>query len=459
MTITALTPKILWVGSGSTDSQTLTADGQPLVFSATSEIVVRQLNTSSGDEAVMQLGTDYTLSGYPVTSAGPAATLTRIAGNLPSGYTWAVTRVTAATQPVDLVSGGDFSSSDVESMGDRATRQIQEIKEQLARALLLSLFSDGVSAELPDPQALNYLRWNAAANALENAASVDLTGTTVSSFIENLLDDANAAAARTTLGLGALAVLDTIATGQVDNDAITYAKLQNIATTQRLLGRNTAGSGDAEEVTLSQLLDWIGSAAQGDILYRGASAWARLGAGTAKMALLTGGAGANPSWGYAPGTLIAIIEDVKAQNTSGGTFTAGADQTRTLNTLVYNRDTLVSLSGGTTETGGTATTFTLPAGTWEIAWDAPAHQVDAHQSMLYDATGTAILKRGSTERSEVAEEDIYTTRSFGSYVVTPGSANNYQIKHRSGSTGTTFGFGLAANLGVEVYTRVIIRAA
>jgi hypothetical protein len=40
----------------------------------------------------------------------------------------------------------------------------------------------------------------------------------------------------------------------------------------------------------------IGAATQGDILYFNGTAWARLGAGTAKQVLQTGGAGANPSW-------------------------------------------------------------------------------------------------------------------------------------------------------------------
>jgi len=40
---------------------------------------------------------------------------------------------------------------------------------------------------------------------------------------------------------------------------------------------------------------------QGDILYRDASGLQRLGAGTSGQALITGGAGANPSWGSAGG--------------------------------------------------------------------------------------------------------------------------------------------------------------
>jgi hypothetical protein len=85
----------------------------------------------------------------------------------------------------------------------------------------------------------------------------------------------------------------------VDNDAITYAKLQNVSATSRILGRKTASAGDAEECTLSEVLDFVGSAAQGDILYRGASTWTRLAAGTSGHFLKTQGAGANPTWAAA----------------------------------------------------------------------------------------------------------------------------------------------------------------
>jgi len=53
------------------------------------------------------------------------------------------------------------------------------------------------------------------------------------------------------LGFGA------IATGGITDAAVTYAKIQDVTATQRLLGRNSAGSGDVEEVTISQALDWL----------------------------------------------------------------------------------------------------------------------------------------------------------------------------------------------------------
>lgn len=90
----------------------------------------------------------------------------------------------------------------------------------------------------------------------------------------------------------------------IDAGAVTYAKLQDVSATSRVLGRKSSGAGDAEECTLSEILDFIGSAAQGDLLYRGASAWARLAApsSAAGQQLRSGGTGTNPGWvdGHGP---------------------------------------------------------------------------------------------------------------------------------------------------------------
>jgi hypothetical protein len=75
-----------------------------------------------------------------------------------------------------------------------------------------------------------------------------------------------------------------------------WANLEDVSATARLLGRKTSGSGAIEELTLTDALDLGGAAAQGDILYRAASAWALLAPGAAGQILSTQGTGADPQW-------------------------------------------------------------------------------------------------------------------------------------------------------------------
>ena len=77
-----------------------------------------------------------------------------------------------------------------------------------------------------------------------------------------LLDDASASAQRTTLGLGTLAVASTITTGDITADAVTYAKIQNVSATDRLLGRDTAAAGDIEELTATGGIEFTGTGIQ-----------------------------------------------------------------------------------------------------------------------------------------------------------------------------------------------------
>ncbi|MFN9899599.1 MAG: hypothetical protein ACK55Z_12595, partial [bacterium] len=52
----------------------------------------------------------------------------------------------------------------------------------------------------------------------------------------------------------------------IANDAVTYAKIQNVSATDKMLGRASAGSGDVEEITCTAagraLLDDADASAQ-----------------------------------------------------------------------------------------------------------------------------------------------------------------------------------------------------
>ena len=107
----------------------------------------------------------------------------------------------------------------------------------------------------------------------------------------------------------------SVVTASIADDAVTYAKIQNISASPRILGRKTAAAGDTEECTLSEVLDFIQSATKGDLLVRDTSAWARLAASTSGHVLTAQGAGALPAYAAPAGTITAAT----VQATTSGT--------------------------------------------------------------------------------------------------------------------------------------------
>lgn len=100
-------------------------------------------------------------------------------------------------------------------------------------------------------------------------------------------------------------------------DSVTNTKLANMAN-KTIKARKTAGTGDPEDCTLTEVLDFVGTTVRGDVLYRGASAWSRLAAGTAGQALITNGTSADPSWGSSG----RLVQTAYAEYTSAAGITA-----------------------------------------------------------------------------------------------------------------------------------------
>jgi hypothetical protein len=149
--------------------------------------------------------------------------------------------------------------------------------------------------------------------------------------------------------------------------------------------------------------------------------------------------------GHAPDV---VIEDQKAQNTSGGTATSGSWFTRTLNTMPRNQGTLASLNSPTN------TQFTLPAGTFYIAWSAPGFSCSRLQTRLQNITDATTVKEGSSEITPAGSN--VSVRSHGSAVVTLAGAKAFEIQMQVETTSATRGQGCEANFSTEVYTRVEI---
>jgi len=139
------------------------------------------------------------------------------------------------------------------------------------------------------------------------------------------------------------------------------------------------------------------------------------------------------------------IKDQKATSQTSGTFTSGAFQTRTLNTITSDSAGLASLDLATSR-------FTLPAGTYRCNIKCPAVSVDRHQARLQNITAAATVLTGTSESNPSSAGG-----SGGSSIIADKfsirSSSTFEVQHRCQTTATTRGFGFESGFGaIEVYT-------
>jgi hypothetical protein len=329
-----------------------------------------------------------------------------------------------------------------------------------------------------------------AATIAAGAVSTSKLGGDITTAGKALLDDADAAAQRTTLGLGTLATQSgtfsgtssgtntgdqTISlTGDVTgsgtgsfaatiaNDAVTNAKLANM-TASTIKARITASTGDPEDATLTQVLDLVGSAAQGDLLYRGTSTWSRLAAGTSGHYLKTNGTGSDPAWAAVTAsgggsTNVWIPASAWIPRTTTG---AGIDS-REQSTNKINTDELL-FDAGTDEfaqamivmpnnwNAGTVTAkfhWTASTGSGDVVWGLQGRAY-ANDDALDQAMGTA--QTATDTLTATNDVDISPATSAITLGGTAASGNPviFQVYRDADAGGDTLGAD-ARLLGVEI---------
>jgi hypothetical protein len=345
---------------------------------------IKVVKTTAGVSTLLTEVTHYTVDA-PNDDFSSGGTVTTIA-------TYAAGTVLTLYRDVPYTQGSDFTDSmpslyDTFERGlDKLTMLTQQLKDWMERSLYVGEEeSTTIDLELPiaADRASKYLAFNASGEPIASAGPV--AGVAVSAFASTILDDANAAAVRTTIGLG------------------------NVT--------------DVAQLPLSYLDTDVALAADSDV---------KVPSQKAVKAYVDGSAGHSNDY--------VKVSDVKAQNTSGGTFTAGAWRTRDIQTEDSDVAGICSIA---------ANRITLAVGTYECMISAPCHFTGSHQARLYNITGAAVLLLGTTEYSDYS---FSTSRSIicGKFVLAAPSA--LEIQHYSQVTRAGSGFGTAANIGDEVYT-------
>lgn len=139
------------------------------------------------------------------------------------------------------------------------------------------------------------------------------------------------------------------------------------------------------------------------------------------------------------------LEDQKSSGTHGGTATSGSWQTRTLNTEVTDSNGDCSLSSNQ---------FTLAAGTYDIFATAPCWGGIGHQARLQNITDTSTTILGTSELANAGSGTSETNFSTVRGRFTIASSKAFELQHRVTTTSATYGHGVAASIGTEVYAVV-----
>ncbi|MBL7716421.1 MAG: tail fiber domain-containing protein [Bdellovibrionales bacterium] len=234
---------------------------------------------------------------------------------------------------------------------------------------------------------------------------------------------------------------NTMATADITNSAITYAKIQNVSTNNRILGRNTAGAGVIEELTPAQataMLSQFAGSTAGTVptsaggttnFLRADGTWSAPPAGITNAAganILTKSNGTNlvASTVSDDGTTVAINPSTTINLQTGGTTRLAATASGAAVTGALSASTSIT-SGTNGGTGGSlvmngatsgAVTLNVPATVTSYSYTWPNAAPGTPASMFLRGDGTWATPSGAGDITDVtaaATSGLAVTNSSG----------------------------------------------
>jgi len=195
MTVATIINRVQTDGDDSTTSFPTTG----FIFFLEAELKVYLIDTTTDPETetLKTLTTHYTVTG----GDGATGTVEMITAPT-SDEELLIIRELPLTQGVDLVNNDGSDAEVTEDVFDRGVMIAQQVQEQVDRSIKLPVGSELTDLAIPEPTSEEHLRWNTAADALENVDIVSLGAIGLPLTIVNGgTNSTTAAAARTALGL------------------------------------------------------------------------------------------------------------------------------------------------------------------------------------------------------------------------------------------------------------------
>lgn len=270
-----------FVGNGTTASFAFAFK----VFAA-SDVDVFQRATVSGVVTQLTFATDYTVTLNAEQNSNPGGTVTLTAGNLATGQTLLIVSGIDNTQTVDITNQSAFYPSVINDALDRSTAQIQQVNARANRALRFPDTEISFSGVIPTASARAnqmlgfdstgnviaagvfptqiYYGGLAADPATRNDGTARQAGDLYFNTVSNVMKVYTGAAWSTVTSAvtdgdkGDITVSGGAATYTIDNGAVTLAKMANVAT-DTLIGRDTAGTGAPEALSVTGGIEFSGS--------------------------------------------------------------------------------------------------------------------------------------------------------------------------------------------------------
>lgn len=315
--------------------------------------------------------------------------------------TWQLNSGSGITQLTGDVAAGPGTGSVVSTIANNAITTVKVADGQITYA------------KIQDVSAASLLlgRGSAAGSGDVQEIAIDTTSMAMTGTILSALTSTGSGITQLTgdvvAGPGSGSQVSTI-----QNNVVTFAKFQTCAES-RLIGRGQgSGAGNVQEIVLGTNLTFTGttiSASSGSVAY-------------------------------------AQYNDEKSLGTPGGTFTAGAWQTRTLNTEAADSGGFGSLSSNQ---------ITLSTGTYVVSAHAPAFATRLNQLRLQNITDTTtILFGGPVNAAVTAGVEAQVSMAFVEGLFIIATPKTIELQHTCQTTRATDGFGFAGSFTTEVYAVV-----